>query len=443
MPAELELEPDAARSGGRDFAALADRCRSLAAQLGGATRGIDSGPRAWSGGAARSGSARGARLAAALGQAAGAAEDVAGILSVFAAVVQDAAGARGSAERLARAAGCRLAPDGAAEGVPAGDTGHALLRARAEALAGQASDDVMLAARIAAAGFAEVAARAAPTCALVGRRVGFSSALERRLHGPVSAWDDVRQGVARGLLGMVTGAARAIALGSPQYWVLRPREAWRLADQTLEGGLFALRRPGDAARQAFDLDDLENGHAWRFWAQFVPQAAAFAVTKGVASLAREAAAVDQVSATVEQASIRSELPIRHTLADINPGYPSFGRNRNCASCALATDATLAGRPASALPGGTVSIGVLEGPLRAAVRVHGIPGDNRSDHAAARAGRSGHRLRVARRPAARTRVQRREPGRRRPVHRRPAGRPRDLRRRRLHRLLPATDELRYR
>ena len=32
---------------------------------------------------------------------------------------------------------------------------------------------------------------------------------------------------------------------------------------------------------------------------------------------------------------------------------------NCVNCAIATDATLAGRPASALPGGATSIGVLE------------------------------------------------------------------------------------
>jgi hypothetical protein len=357
MPADLE--PGAARRGGRDFAALADHCRSLAGQLGGATRGIDSGPRAWTGIAARSGSARAGRLTAALGQAAGAAEDVAAILSVFAAVVQDAAAARGSAERLAGSIGCRLAPDGSAEGAPAGDTRHALLRARAESLAGQASEQVKLAARIAAAGFAEVAARAGPTCALVDRRSGFSSALERRLHGPVSVWDDIRQGVAKGLLGMVTGTAQAVALSSPEYWLLRPREARRLANQTVDGGLFALRHPGEAARLSLGLDDLENGHAWRFWAQFAPQVAAAAVTKGVASLAREAAAVERASAAVEQASARAELPIRHSLADINPGYPIFGRIRNCASCALATDATLAGRPASALPGGSVSIGVLE------------------------------------------------------------------------------------
>jgi hypothetical protein len=47
---------------------------------------------------------------------------------------------------------------------------------------------------------------------------------------------------------------------------------------------------------------------------------------------------------------------------VNPGYPMVGRTHNCVNCAIATDATLAGNPASALPinsTGGVSIRVLE------------------------------------------------------------------------------------
>ncbi|RCI62482.1 hypothetical protein DT383_29880, partial [Pseudomonas aeruginosa] len=33
----------------------------------------------------------------------------------------------------------------------------------------------------------------------------------------------------------------------------------------------------------------------------------------------------------------------------NPGYPEAGRTHNCVNCSIATDATLAGNPASALP----------------------------------------------------------------------------------------------
>ncbi len=354
-----DLEPGAARSGGLDFAALADRCRSLAAQLGGADRGLHAGPRAWTGVAAESGSARTARLTAAIEQAAGAAEDVAAILSVFAAVVQDAAVAWGSAERLANSVGCRLDPGGSAAGSVPGDTRHALILARAESLAGQAGEEARVAARVAAAGFAEVAARAGAACALVDRKGGFARALERKLHGPVSPWDDARQGFAKGLRSMVAGTAQAIALGSPQYWMARPRDARRLAQQTVAGGLFALRHPGEAVRRSLGTEDLENGHAWRFWAQFGPQLAVAAVTKGASGLVKGAQAVDDVSEVVQQASTIPGVPIRHSLADINPGYPISGRDRNCANCALATDATLAGRPASALPGGATSIGALE------------------------------------------------------------------------------------
>ena len=353
------LEPGPARSGSLDFAALADRCRGIAAQLGGADRGVRTGSRAWTGVAAESGGARAARLTAAIDQAAGAAADVAAILSVFATVVQDAAMAWGSAERLAHSIGCRLAPDGSAEGCVPGDTRHTLILARAQSLAVQAGEEIKAAARVAAAGFAQVADRAGATCALAGRRGGFARALERKLHGPVSPWDDARQGAAKGLKSMVTGTVQAIALGSPQYWLARPRDAWRLAHRTVAGGLFALGHPGETARRSLGTDDLENGHAWRFWAQFGPQLAATAVTKGAASLARGAAVAEEASMAVQQASASAGVPIRHALADINPGYPISGRDRNCANCALATDATLAGRPASALPGGATSIGLLE------------------------------------------------------------------------------------
>jgi len=353
------LEPGAARGGSLDFAALADRCRSLAAQLGSADQGIRAGPRAWTGVAAESGGAHTARLTAAIEQAAEAAADVAAILSVFATVVQDATMAWGSAERLAHSVGQRLARDGLAEGGAPSDTRHALILARAESLAGQAGDEARMAARVAAAGFAEVAAQAGATCALIGRGGSFARAFERKLHGPVSPWEDARLGLAKGLRSMVAGTVQAIALGSPQYWLARPRAARRLAHQTVAGGLFALRHPGEAARRSLGTEDLQNGHAWRFWAQFAPQLAAAAVTKGATSLARGAAAAEEASMIVEQASTSAGISIRHGLADINRGYPLAGRDRNCANCALATDATLAGRPASALPGGITSIGMLE------------------------------------------------------------------------------------
>ncbi len=54
-----------------------------------------------------------------------------------------------------------------------------------------------------------------------------------------------------------------------------------------------------------------------------------------------------------------ELVAGHSIRDVNPGYPSPGRTMNCVNCAVATDATLAGRPASALPGSPTPIAALE------------------------------------------------------------------------------------
>jgi hypothetical protein len=51
-----------------------------------------------------------------------------------------------------------------------------------------------------------------------------------------------------------------------------------------------------------------------------------------------------------------------SIRDVNPGYPTEGRTHNCVNCAIATDATLGGNPASALPINSkngVPISVLE------------------------------------------------------------------------------------
>jgi RHS repeat-associated protein len=48
-----------------------------------------------------------------------------------------------------------------------------------------------------------------------------------------------------------------------------------------------------------------------------------------------------------------------SIRNVNPGFPTAGRTMNCVNCSIATDATLAGSPASALPGGVTPISVLE------------------------------------------------------------------------------------
>ncbi len=52
-------------------------------------------------------------------------------------------------------------------------------------------------------------------------------------------------------------------------------------------------------------------------------------------------------------------PKAGSVRDVNPGFPGAGRVNNCANCAVATDARLSGRPASALPGDVTRLGKLE------------------------------------------------------------------------------------
>ncbi|WP_143518786.1 hypothetical protein, partial [Pseudomonas syringae] len=43
------------------------------------------------------------------------------------------------------------------------------------------------------------------------------------------------------------------------------------------------------------------------------------------------------------------LIVQRLLRNVNPGYPDAGRTHNCVNCSIATDATLAGNPASLRP----------------------------------------------------------------------------------------------
>jgi hypothetical protein len=291
---------------------MAERCQALAGALRGGGQALRDGPGAWAGAAAEASGHRADHLGEALDRTAAACADAATILLVLAVAVEDELAA-------ARAADPGRQVGGWAAAVAA-----------------------------AAAGFAEIAARARAVCALVGRESGWATTVDRRLHGPVDVWSDLREGLAKGARDLVGGSARAAALGSPPFWLLRPAWAWEQGRQTLSGGLAALRHPGAALAAAFGTEDLVNGHAARFWAQFGPQAAVGLVARGTA-LAREPAVV--------AGAVRGTAP--RSLAHVNPGHPGPGRLSNCANCALATDATLAGRPACALPGGATSIRVLE------------------------------------------------------------------------------------
>ncbi len=54
-------------------------------------------------------------------------------------------------------------------------------------------------------------------------------------------------------------------------------------------------------------------------------------------------------ATVAESALSDAVTEAGTAPVINPGYPGLGRTLNCVNCAVATDSTFAGYPASALP----------------------------------------------------------------------------------------------
>lgn len=66
----------------------------------------------------------------------------------------------------------------------------------------------------------------------------------------------------------------------------------------------------------------------------------------------------RVEASVAEAGVGGATA--GSIRNVNPGYPVAGRTENCVNCVVATDATLAGTPAVALPTtGPVGIRVLE------------------------------------------------------------------------------------
>jgi hypothetical protein len=346
-------DPGVLWAGSRGFAALAERCGALAAELRHGGQALCQGPGGWVGVAAEAATRRVGHLAAAVELAAVASSDAAAVLVVLAAALQDAALATQEAERLAAAAGWELTPAGPpTTAVAAVD---AVTASRVAGLSRRAAERGAAALSEAGAGFAEIAERARAACALVERQGQWATAIDRHLHGPVRFWADLRQGLADGVRELAAGTVQAAALGSPYYWMLRPRPAWEQSRRELTGGLAALRHPGPTAAAALGTEDLGNGHAARFWARLVPQAILSGAAKG-ATLAREAALPRAAAAAGEAAAGEAA---RFSLAEVNHAYPGPGRVTNCAHCALATDATLAGRPACALPGGATSIRVLE------------------------------------------------------------------------------------
>lgn len=102
------------------------------------------------------------------------------------------------------------------------------------------------------------------------------------------------------------------------------------------------------------LSVISLGNAVRNFGNFL-QGLVRATPTGVPVIkaADELAAKTAGSATSETAG---------SIKNVNPGFPEAGRTHNCVNCSIATDATLAGNPASALPifsKNGVSLTVLE------------------------------------------------------------------------------------
>ncbi len=298
MPPDLDVH--ALRNGSRDLAALAERCRALAAELDGRGHALTGGPGSWTGAAARASGGRTGALVAALGQAATTTTEAAGVLATVAGAAEDAEATWRSAERLAARAGVAVHAAGVLEAVgPGGGPAHAAVARAVQVLAGEADGRVRAATTAAAAAFDELAARAPALCQGIDRRGPFARALEARTGGPVSAWADVRDGLVSGVKDLVGGGVQTALLVSPFSWALRPAATYRRAGQVVRGGLDALRDPAAAVRYGLGTDDLGNGHAWRFWARLAPQAALAVATRGAGSLARAAGAGEEAAAAAD------------------------------------------------------------------------------------------------------------------------------------------------
>jgi hypothetical protein len=123
---------------------------------------------------------------------------------------------------------------------------------------------------------------------------------------------------------------------------LDPRRAVGCAGDTASGVAFGVRHPLVFGKELLD---------WDTWATDRPRAAGHLLPGLVlAALTGGASRLAELSAAAKAADIPKSLRTGpHRLADINraPGGPHFD---NCPSCAIATDLTLAGSPASAIPG---------------------------------------------------------------------------------------------
>jgi RHS repeat-associated protein len=132
--------------------------------------------------------------------------------------------------------------------------------------------------------------------------------------------------------------------------VVRPEQNW-VASRDVTWNIYGAEREDWAHRLAqrsgYDMIRGFYGFQWDLWSsQFTGDVPVVGVS-GIASASLRGAGILEEGAAVakEAGSIR--------------GVNAVGGTMNCVNCAIATDATLAGRPASALNGGPFRIDVLE------------------------------------------------------------------------------------
>ncbi|VXC34576.1 Filamentous hemagglutinin, intein-containing [Pseudomonas sp. 8Z] len=78
-----------------------------------------------------------------------------------------------------------------------------------------------------------------------------------------------------------------------------------------------------------------------------PRPAGTPLSVGVAQFEKAVAYLASVKAGTKTTGVVDQTA--GSIKNVNPGYPEAGRTHNCVNCSIATDATLAGNPASALP----------------------------------------------------------------------------------------------
>jgi filamentous hemagglutinin len=91
----------------------------------------------------------------------------------------------------------------------------------------------------------------------------------------------------------------------------------------------------------------------------LPQVGGYLVGAALGAYINEARAIYAAIKADLNAEVVSGT-VAGSIRNVNPGYPATGRTENCVNCTVATDATLSGSPAAALPSNApVGIRVLE------------------------------------------------------------------------------------